>query len=201
MWRGVLIWFVAACGRLGFDAREASDVDAGAPGSARMTYTASIAECIDPIQPTATKCTTNNGAEQLVVDGNDGMTNHPWQAYLRFDLDDALDGQTIAGVTLQLTATDNPKANGPDSGDIWHVAAFDPSSLASGAPAKVGGSPLAESRGSVDPLDVVEWRLPPSTVIPGAPVYLGVITTAKTGGVNYWNRAGVDPPRLIVSVF
>jgi len=205
-WYLVLVG-VAACGRLGFDPRDdVSAPDAGAgvgpdnPGTAQVVYTATIAECLDPNQPDLDACGSTNGLGQLVVDGNDGSTDSPWQSFVRFELDATLDGMTVRGVKLVMTATDDDKAAGPDSGDIWQVAAFDRASLAGGPPARIGTSPLARSRGSVDPLDVVQWGLPVTLIAARTTIYLGVITDDDSGGVNYWNLEGREPPRLVIDV-
>lgn len=206
---------LVGCGRLGFESRAASvdndaSVDAAAsdpdaavdaaPDPNRVTYTATIAECLNPNAPDLTLCTTLNGAKQLVIDGNDGTTNDPWEAYVRFDLDAAIAGRTVTGVTLVLSATDDPKAQGPDAGDIWAVTPFTRSSLATAVPSKVGMSPLAPSPGAVDTLQVIQYSLDTGNVAASTPVYLGVITTDMTGGVNYWNLDGASPPHLVIDL-
>lgn len=189
----VLLWLVG-CGRMGFDTQTGDGVEAPA-GSVRLSYTATIAECIDPAVPNLTRCATYNGSDQLVVDGADGDTQSPWESFLRFDFDDQLSGRTVYAVALVMTATDDDKAKGPDSGAIWEVEPFDLASLASEAPAIVRASPLAGSKGPVDQSQTVEWSLPASSVT-SASVYLGVITSSEDGGVNYWNLAGAEPPHL-----
>ena len=198
---------LAACGRVGFDDRtsvslvpdgatdELGDLDAlQGPGVKRFEYRAAIATCINPTQPDLTSCESLNGAGQLVVDGNDGTTNDPWQAYVRFDLDDAFAGKPIAKVTLRLKTTDDGKAQGPDSGAVWRVMPFTLQSLATQAPPTIGI--ISPTRGSLDANELVEFPLPIDIV--GPSVYLGIITDDQTGGVNYWNLSGPLPPTLVV---
>jgi hypothetical protein len=211
----VLLALAAGCGRYGFADRQLpADDDAAIDGAVvdpdasidtqptpnQVTYTATVAECIDPNAPDLTLCTTINGANQLVIDGNDGTTNDPWESYLRFDLDAAIAGRTVTAVHVVLTATDDPKAPGPDGGDVWKVTAFTRAALATGRPTKVGGQPLAPSPGSIDALQVVGWSLPEGEVAASTPVFLGLITTDMTGGVNYWNLSGPNPPQLVIDL-
>jgi hypothetical protein len=211
-----------ACGRLGFDEHDVAGADVAGPdaslgdpgldsvpvpdggvappppGAERLVYFAAIAECVNPNAPSLTSCAQTNGSNQLVVDGNDGQTEDPWESYLRFDLDGRLAGRQVVGVTLVMTVTNDVKADGPDSGDVWRVANFDRASLAIGAPKVFGSAPLAASRGRVEQNDVVQWTLPINTCA-GSSVYLGVITTSQSGGVNYW-QSSPSPPQLLIDV-
>jgi hypothetical protein len=202
---------VAGCGRLGFDETGVVDDSSGpdapvevdpqepepdpAPG-AGVVYSATIAECINPSAPDPIECASVNGANQLVVDGEDGMTNRPWEIYLRFDLDAQLAGKTVNRVRLVMTSTDDEKADGPDSGAVWRVGAFDRASLDTRAPTRNGM--LAASHGRVEKDQVVTWELPNDLVAGGAPVHLGVLVESQTnGGVNYW-KSTIAPPKLVV---
>lgn len=189
-----LVLVLVGCGRMGFEARLGESAESPA-NSVRLVYTATIAECIDPALPDLTRCASFNGNDQLVVDGDDGQTNSPWESFLRFDLDTALAGRTVHSVTLVLTSTDDDKADGPDSGAIWEVEPFDRDSLAIEAPAVVRAVPLADSKGKVEQVEPVAWTLPVAMASTDS-LYLGIITASDNGGVNYWNLAGEEPPRL-----
>jgi hypothetical protein len=126
------------------------------------------------------------------------MTEQPWYAFVRFDLDGAIASMKVERVTLRVVATSNSKSAGPNTGDVWRVSAFTLQSLQlNQLPSKQGTSKLAGTQGAVKPLDVVEWPLSPSLVQPDQPVYLGIYLTTSDG-VNYWNTDGVEPPQLII---
>ena len=194
-----LVLVLVGCGRMGFEARLGeSDQPDAPPNSVRLSYTATIAECVDPALPNLMRCASYNGNDQLVVDGADGQTNSPWESFLRFDVDAQLAGRTVHSVTLILTSTDDDKADGPDSGAIWEVEPFDRVSLASEAPAVVRDAQLAGSKGRVEQVEPVAWALPVSMAT--STLYLGVLTASDMGGVNYWNLDGDEPPRLEIVV-
>lgn len=70
------------------------------PTSTRFEYAAGIAECVDPAAPDPMACRTQNlGASnnlfQMVVDLQDTPTAHPWVAYIRFAVDDQIEGRVI----------------------------------------------------------------------------------------------------------
>lgn len=166
------------------------------PNVIQKTYTATVAECIAPMTPSPMLCRSLNGNAQLVIDIRDATTNQPWQAFIRFEVDDALQGKTITKVVLRMLTTTAANAPGPDSGSVFEVKPFTLSSLSMAAPDKVGAQ-LAGNQGAVGAADVVSWTLPPSLVTPGAPVYLGLFAN-DDDGVNYFNLDGATPPRLIV---
>jgi hypothetical protein len=107
-------------------------------GKLVFTYTAAIAECIDPRVPDPAKCKAIKGAAQLAVDQRDSVTLDPWDAFLRFDLDSAFGNGAIAKLELVLTATSGVDAPSPDSGVVYQVAAFTLAELSLVEPAKVG---------------------------------------------------------------
>ena len=162
-----------------------------------LMYPATVAECIDPGVPSPSHCKTVNGAQQLVLDIKDSATLNPWQSYVRFDLDGAIAGKTILKVGLRVVATDNGKAPGMNSGEVWNVQPFTLASLDMTTPAKIGMLPLAGSQGAVAKLQPITWPIPINVVAPNSGVFFGLITTASDG-VNYWNLAGVDPPLLLI---
>jgi hypothetical protein len=163
----------------------------------RLTYVATIAVCIDPRIPDPTLCTALNGGAQLAIDARDSTTMDPWQSYLRFDLDGALAGRTVEAVTLRLVATDDDKAPGPDSGEVWKVKQFTEQTLMTQVPPQLGNQPLASSQGAVAALQPVEWSLPAGLVAPDSAVHLGLVT-ADEDGVAYWNLDGQNPPELVI---
>ena len=176
-------------------ARDAAQQDAP-PGAIQKTYSAVVAECMAPMFPDPTLCRSLNGQQQLVIDIRDSMTNDPWHSYIRFDTDMTLIGKTITKVSLRMVITTANNAAGPDTGSVFAVTPFTQQSLTNNVPSKVGGQ-LAGSQGAVGEGDVVTWTLPPSSVIAGTPVYLGLYAN-DDDGVNYYNRDGAMPPRLII---
>jgi hypothetical protein len=184
-------------GEVELDAPVLADAPVDAAGSERFEYVASIAECLNPAAPDPAECKAKNGAAELVIDLRDSTTQEPWQAYVRFDLDDAFAGKTIANVTLRLVATNDDKAPGADSGEVWQVGAFTAASLGIIAPPPIGVAPLAGSQGAVAKLQPIEWPIPPDLLSPGGSVFLGLVSS-DDDGVNYSNLAGPTPPRLLV---
>ncbi len=199
--------FCGAPGSAEVDASTEPDSDAaGGPvdGSIdaaimHLEYTATIAECLDPTLPDPDQCKAVNGAAQLVIDTSDSQTLNPWQAYLRFELDDAIAGKRVVAVTLVAVATDNVKAPGPDTGSIWRVEQFTASSLFNTTPVQLDSQPLAGSQGPVVKLQPINWPLPIDLVAPNSAVFLGLLPN-NSDGVNYSNLAGPSPPRLIIDV-
>lgn len=167
------------------------------PGTIQRTYTAAVAECIDPTQPDPLACRNANGNAQLVIDLRDSTTNEPWHAYVRFDLDGELAGKTVTKLVLRLVVTNASNAPGPDSGSVFEVQPFTLASLSMTAPAKVGNA-IAPSTGAVAAGDVVDFTLAtPALARANSPVYLGLFPN-DDDGVNYFNLDGAMPPRLIV---
>ena len=163
----------------------------------QRTYTATVAECVSPTTPDPQRCRELNGNAQLVLDLRDATTTEPWQAFVRFDLDDALAGRTVTKVVLRVVVTAASNAPGPDSGSVFEVQPFTLATLATTAPAKVGDA-LAGSVGAVTNGEVVTFTLAdPSIANANSPVYLGLFANDEDG-VNYYNRDGAMPPQLIV---
>ena len=189
---------LAVDGAIETDAVDAPPLADGPNGTTRFTYAATIAECASPNIADPDYCRSINGNSELVIDQKDSMTNQPWYAFVRFDLDSEIAGKTISQVTLRVVATTNGKADGPNTGDVWRVSAFSLASLNQNQlPAKQGSSKIAGSQGAVQEEQVVQWPLPVSTVSADSPVYLGIFLTTSDG-VNYWNTDGPEPPQLII---
>lgn len=205
---GGIACLVAGCGRLHFDvlgggddvAFDGGDGDGGGGdgGASSVTYTATIAECIDPGAPDPAFCRSVNGDTELPVDQNDSNLNVPFYSYLRFDVDAAIAGREITGVTLRLVVSDGAQSDATMTGEVWRVATFTLADLSTQAPAQLGGAPLAGDQGAVVQLQPVEWALPPA-VIDGGPLCLGLVPLSA-GGVNYWNLQGADPPRVRIDL-
>ncbi len=170
---------------------------AGGATTGSLSYAASVADCVDLMAPDPDACEAYTGAGQMSVDLLEAMTGFPNASFLRFDLDDALAGATITGVTLRLVVTTDANAFGDEAGEIWEVAPFARPDLFTAVPAKVGNTSLAPSVGAVALGDTVDWTLPPTVVVAGGSVYLGIFPISENG-VSYWNLNGTTPPALIV---
>ena len=156
---------------------------------------AAIAECTDPVQLDPAACAAADGPTSLNVDAEDSdFANQPTSSWLRFDLPDEVTSGLVTSVTLRVVVTTATNAHGPDAGEIWAVAPFEPRSLTQAQPSSV--ERLAESFGPVTQGETIEWSLP-VTVVQTTPVYLGILAV-NTDGVNYWNNDGVVPPVLHV---
>ncbi len=174
-------------------------IDAPPDAQSAFGYTATVAECIDPMAPNPAMCTSIKGAAQLVVDMLDATTLQPWDAFLRFDLDGAFAGRSVVMVRLELTATDDTNAPSGNSGELYQVMPFTKLDLSLAEPAKVSATALAPNQGAVAKLQLVMWPVPTSLVAPNGSVFLELESTSQDG-VNYWNLAGATPPRLVVYV-
>jgi hypothetical protein len=173
-------------------------VDVPNPNAITKTYDAVIAECLDPMFPSAMACRSVNGNTQMVIDTKDTMTVGAWNAYIRFDLDNTLAGKTITNVTLRVMATTDGKAPGPDTGSVFRTGSFTQFSLEGMAPS-ITGNAIAGSQGAVVANTPVSWQLP-ATLMTGAAsgsVYLAIVPNSDDG-VNYYNTDGATPPRLII---
>lgn len=174
-------------------------IDARPDAQAIFAYPAVIAKCINPLAtpPSPSTCAAASPANQLHVDGD--ASAHPWDTFLRFDLDSAFAGRTVTGVRLQLTASDSAAAMSDNSGIVYKSVEFTSADLSTSEPMKAQTTPLAPSQGVVMPLQTVEWALPASLASPGGAVYLE-LENPSTDGVDYWDTAGTTPPQLLVDV-
>jgi hypothetical protein len=174
-------------------------IDGPPDAQASFAYPAAIAKCINPLAtpPSPSACAAASPANQLHVDGD--ATMHPWDAFLRFDLDDAFAGRTVTGVRLQLTASDSAAAMSDNSGVVYKSVEFTNADLSTAEPLKAQTAALAPSQGAVAPLQTVEWPLPAALVSANGSIYLE-LENPSTDGVDYWDNAGATPPQLIVDV-
>ena len=173
--------------------------DAPPDAQAIFAYPAVIAKCINPLAtpPSPGTCAAASPANQLHVDGAEAM--HPWDTFLRFDLDGAFAGRTVTGVRLQLTATDAAAAMSDNSGVVYKSVEFTNADLSTAEPMRAEMAALAPSQGAVVQLQTVEWALPASLASPDGSVYLE-LESPSADGVDYWDMAGTTPPQLFIDV-
>lgn len=162
-----------------------------------VTYLPMVADCVDPSLPDPDACASDQPLGTMGVDSDVGMlvTRH---SYLRFDLDEQLAGLRVTEVLLEITVSDHDDAESSSSGEIWQVEPFTRADLFVAAPAAVGPTALVGDNGAVAQLQTVVFALPVALVMPGAPVFLGVLPL-ETDGIDYWNLDGATPPRLVVT--
>jgi hypothetical protein len=119
------------------------------------------------------------------------------RAFLRFTVPQELEAATVTKATLALTVLGSSAAAGPE-GDLYMVGEFTADSLENGPPEKVE---LLEI-GSVDepvPGGVVVRELPPSALVPGQPLLLGVFASAADSLIIHGPASGPDlAPRLTI---
>ena len=140
----------------------------------------------------------SNNLFQMVVDLQDTATAHPWVAYIRFPVDNQLEGRVITAISLRVTVTDDAAADSNSTGEVFAVAPFSLGDLTGTAPAKIGER-LAPSQGAVVKLDMKDFPLPTTSVSAGTPAHFGIFPVS-TQGVNFWNSSGPNPPILIIDV-
>lgn len=160
-----------------------------------LTYTATVADCVEPGEPNPQECIDVNGA--MAIDASDTATQKPWVAYVRFDIDNQLAGKTVTSVKLRMTTTPEAKSAADNSGVVWRVQPFTHAMLSTSVPTIIGTAPLAPTQGAVTPNDVVEWTLPTTLVTASTGVYLS-ITTPSDDGTVYGDLNTTFPPTLIV---
>jgi hypothetical protein len=168
----------------------------GASNPMEIEYTATIAECMSPVNPDPAGCELATGFGTMNVDESDSATGEPNYAFVRFDIDAWLADETIDAVTLRLVAADTAKAEGPNSGEVRQVEPFVYDDLLMGAPQSI--QLLSGDVGRVVQGQIVEWDLSVIIVSAGAVICLGVVPQSSDG-VDYWNLNGITPPRLIVA--
>jgi hypothetical protein len=160
-------------------------------------YGATVAACINQGNVDPDACEQRTGPGQMNVDEDDGMTNLPNFAFLRFDLDAKLTGKTVDLVRLRLVVASGDKASSPRGGEVWQVAPFTASDLTMAIPAKVGLAPVGAGKDAVTQGEPVDWVLPPALAQPNTSLFLGVFPQTDDG-VSYWNSKGEEPPKLLV---
>jgi hypothetical protein len=176
---------------------EPCQLGGGPPGPGTVTYPAAFAGCVDPTDPDIDICEQYSGPGNMSVDLEETRTGNPSNSYIRFDLDGILDGHTVSSVTLRVTVTDLSDADSTESGEIWEVLPFTAVSLDNMVPARISGSPVADSQGPVTFGQQVDFDLPTSMVAACGSVYL-VVYPVQVNGAKYWNTNGDVPPELIV---
>lgn len=172
----------------------------GAPTQTAV-YTATVADCIDPLAPDPDVCKASVGGFRFTVDIESGGPKPPGvlsHAYLRFDFDDAFEGAVIDSVSLELQVPNAVDAKSNQSGQLWEVVPFDREDLYVAAPAKVGTVPLQGDQGATSPGDLVHFDVPTSLVVVNGRAHFGVLPVSSDG-VDYFNTAGDVPPKLRVT--
>lgn len=169
----------------------------GSPPALSVSYPASIAECISPVLLDPDACEAAAGLGFLnvdleVVNGSDT----PEHAFLRFDLDDALMGKTVLSATVELVVGPTFGAGSDHTGELWDVKPFTLPDLSLGSPE--GVNLVSADLGACGRGDTVAFVLPTSMVTSGVSLYFGLFPLSGDG-VNYYNNAGLTPPRLLIT--
>lgn len=125
------------------------------------------------------------------LDGDD----RPAHAYLRFDVPAEFAALTVVDATLRLQIADGPDdiPNSEQSGELVRTAAFDAVTLETGAPAVV--EPLHDDLGDTATDQEVTWSLRADLVVPGQPLFLGLLPT-RNDGVLYRGTTAPGAPTL-----
>lgn len=184
-----------ACVRGGFGYGDAGG-EGGAADSA--SFSATVAVCLDPDNPAPQACEASGPGNALKIDlRNYNLGGGPSAAFLRFDPGPALAGRRVIALTLELHTADTSEANSDQTGEVWQVTPFSAADLTTQAPEKIGTAPVAADGGAVAANAPVTWQLPPSLVVPGSPVTVGIYPVTGDS-VLYWDNGGAVPPRLVV---
>jgi hypothetical protein len=171
--------------------------DGPPPGTHRIAYPTTASACVSAEFPGETVCTDIYSPDALVLTKLDAVTMMPLTSYLRFDLDGALAGSTVAAVTLQLTAMTTAQAASDQSGTVWEANSFTQASIDDTTPGKTSMAVLASDRGAVAKGAIVEWPLA-STLVSANSVLCLELESESTNNVIY-DRS--TPPTLFVDVF
>jgi hypothetical protein len=176
------------------------------PPCGTLSYSASIADCVNPAAPDPDDCAADaaafeGGPGRMVLDtyysnGGGGART----IYLRFDLDAAFAAADVATVALELSTPPDAWAASDNTGDIWSVGSFTRPDLFSAAslPADLGATAISGSLGVLAAGATVSFPLPTALAIPGAAVTLRV-RPLSTDGAVLWNMTGTTPPRLVIT--
>lgn len=170
----------------------------GPPGTQRLRYEATASGCVSSTLGEEV-CLSVYGGNQLVITSADDFTSMPLAAYIRFDLDGALAGKLIAGVTLELTAQDTADATSDKSGAVWLANAFTQASIENTSPGTIG-APIAADPGPLAKHATVDWNVSTLLVTPGAPVCVAIQSNSANTAI-YENHASATPPVLLVDVY
>lgn len=169
-------------------------------GVGTVVYAPVYAECLNPLKPDPRGCDDRN---TLTVDTEfvpsgvvTSVSLGPRAAYFRFDLDQQLVGRVIESAFLELNVGAFPEADSTQTGELWEVEPFDPSTTSVRSPARVGAN-LAPSYGPAAPGSTVQLQIPPTKIRPNSSLYLGVLPSSSDG-VDYYDNSGLKPPTLVV---
>ena len=177
----------------------ATGIDAPPDAGTEFTYTPAIVACINPMAapPDPAACATSAGPNSVRIDAAD--LAHPWDAFVRVDLDDAFAGRTVTAVHLRMTASTSTSSDSVNSGLVYKSTAFTLADLSVAEPAKASPTALAPSQGAVAAQQTVDWALPASLATPHGSIYLE-LETPSSNAVIYWDLGGTTPPALVVDV-
>ena len=187
-----------------------SDSTSGGPAPGMVSVPAAVATCVllpagpAPYAGPATcsgNATAQNGTALtglMMIDTmvkNDGGANRRAEAYLRFDIPGEYAGLTVAAATLTVQVADGPDdVPGGPGGVLVLTEAFDGGTLSVGAPAQV--MQLVGDIGDVTASQLVMWSIPTALVVPGQPLFLGLLPTGNDGTMYRGATTDPGPPVL-----
>jgi hypothetical protein len=166
----------------------------GSGGPLSIEYEATLAVCTEPGVFDPEHCALEAGDDQFTIDAADvdGQVSNGW---LRFDLDDQLEGAELVSAELVLRVGPEEFDESDQTGEVWLVEAFDALSLMTADPGAL--EIVAEDLGAVAVDTVVVFELPLAVIVPGSALYLGLFATTDDG-LDYLSHTSDDPPRLVI---
>lgn len=114
-------------------------------------------------------------------------------AFLRFDVPAELVGHSILTATLHVQVADTDIAGGAQTGYLFQTGPFDANTLNAAPPVVL--APLAVDMGAVGPDQPLAWQLPANLVVPGQPLFLGLVP-GNSDGVIYRGTTSPGAPTL-----
>lgn len=155
-----------------------------------------LGDCVHPPEPDPDACTAITDPGYIQVDANEADLGGVVVGYIAFEISEAFEAADVQSVLLRMVA--HPFDPGSPTAEIWEVESFTHESLFMVAPAQIGAGPVGPSPGTVPESLIVEFSLPPSLIVPGQPLYLGIYTDSGDG-VDYADEDSATPPELIVT--
>jgi hypothetical protein len=159
---------------------------------ATVEYIATVADCVGASAPNPDTCATSYAELHLDVSA-DFLGGATSLVYLRFDIDNQLDGAKILATELELGNINDSN----QSGEVHAVSDFTRDDLFVQAPTL--GPMVAPDLGPVSIGQAVLWKLG-NAPVPSAnkPFCLGLSTTT-TDGIGYATLGSGAPPKLRVT--
>jgi hypothetical protein len=163
-------------------------------GAFTVEYEATLAVCTEPGVFDPAHCALEAGVDQFTIDASDvdGNVSNGW---LRFELDDQIEGVDIAGAELVLHVGNEELDDSDQTGEVWLVEPFDATTLTMYDPGAL--EILAEDMGAVAVDTIVVFELPSAVITPTSVLYLGLFATTDDG-LDYYSHTAIDPPRLVI---